>query len=55
MKTIVQMESREEFLDWCAGTPLTRAKLEGLKRNAGAILKKTVETLSKGKPERRHW
>ncbi|MCH9031483.1 MAG: tRNA epoxyqueuosine(34) reductase QueG [candidate division Zixibacteria bacterium] len=43
LKTIVRMESRKEFLDWCAGTPLTRPKLEGIKRNAATILSENSE------------
>jgi epoxyqueuosine reductase len=37
-KEILAMESREHFLAKTAGTPLTRPRLEGLKRNAAIVL-----------------
>ena len=38
-RTIFALESREQFLALAAGTPLTRPRLEGLKRNASIVQK----------------
>ena len=45
---VESMASREDFLALTAGTPLTRAKLEGLKRNAHIAATNARD--SKGKP-----
>ena len=38
---IMKMKTEEQFLERYAGTPLMRAKLKGLQRNAKATLKKS--------------
>ena len=47
---VERMESREDFLALTAGTPLTRAKLDGLKRNAHIVFSNAKYSIEKRSP-----
>jgi epoxyqueuosine reductase len=43
-RRILQLETRGQFLDLAAGTPLMRPRLDNLKRNARIVLKNQTDT-----------
>lgn len=45
-----KINDHEDFIDFAAGTPLTRAKLEGMKRNADMVLQNEQRKIKEAKP-----